>query len=107
VLNRVQELPSSDDVRAEGVGMDDLTMTRLCAEAVCRGREEVERYDPISNDSQAMWLVKKLGLTVGQTELRNDADWVVISRGGDTCADKDLNRAIVECVAKMQKAKGE
>jgi hypothetical protein len=82
-------------------------------------------YAPLRDDAQAMALVKRFGLTV-----RADVDICGIEDGGDwivyCCdprrwqnADKgvylpqtarigsfDLNRAIVECVAKMQRSSG-
>ena len=57
-------------------------------------------YDPLHNDAQAMALVKKLRLMIW-TET---AYWLVAD---SECEDrfrainKDLNRAIVECVSKL------
>lgn len=65
-------------------------------------------YDPLHNDEPAMALVKKFGLTIDPQEdappytwrvvVANDGDWddQIFSQG------PDLNRAIVECVAKLQ-----
>lgn len=104
--------------------MTDLEMTKLCAEAVepkwtgvgssniwryvsgwSQGDRREERYvrstyDPLHDDAQAMALVKKLRLTVGAWP----ESFHVIGKGADTWND-DLNRAIVECVVKMQAAK--
>ena len=100
--------------------MTDLEMTKLCAEAM--GYEvieptefypnvtavfdqQIQPYFPLHDDTQAMALVKKFEL---QATWRADLkEWLVIRysepfvMNGDTYAT-DLNRAIVECVAKMQ-----
>ncbi len=97
--------------------MTDLDMTKLCAEAIgytvsdgnygptalyCQKPEDGVPnvfFSPLTNDAQCMALVKKFRLNIGQLtngikvftpDLRFDAD------------SKDLNRAIVECVAKMR-----
>lgn len=95
--------------------MTDLEMTRLCAEAVgielvadnevlwVAGFVDAVEYDPLTDDAQAMELVKKLGLTVSQDP---DGCWHVMTLycdGPQSAAD--LNRAIVECVARMQAGK--
>ena len=111
--------------------MTDLEITRLCAEAMgpesesgirldglagegepysIRGRRP---YDPLHDDAQAMALVKKMQLDIRRChESGHDSPlhWRVYeeySNDGLKCAGKntDLNRAICECVAKMQKAK--
>ena len=95
--------------------MTDLEMTRLCAESMglwfghsksddtdnlyvsktaISGPWEV--YDPLHDDAQAMALVKKFPgycLHALTCELEVEPE------------KRDFNRAIVECVAKMQKAK--
>ena len=92
--------------------MDDLTITRLCAEAMgqkgldaaVRSRENLTlRYDPLHDDAQAMALVKKFELAI----MPESCEWTVTSHPRlQSCAlNADLNRAIVECVAKMQKEK--
>ena len=104
--------------------MTDLEMTRLCAEAM--GYECIDglwldemrfgpgRYDPLHDDAQAMALVKKLGLWIIQPDGRSETEMVAylgskrIGTQEDLICGKhptDLNRSIVECVAKMQKAK--
>lgn len=74
---------------------------------------EAYLYDPLHNDEQAMQLVKKFKLhTVGPLE-NNMHTWGAIyypAGDGDTGNSvlgkgKDANRAIVECVARMQAAK--
>ena len=104
--------------------MTDLEITKLCAEAmgehinsrsselmvyVDDGGLDME-YNPLHNDAQAMALVKKLSLFI---ECRFFADeeesqyWNVFQRGygSSQVMSKDLNRAICECVAKMQATK--
>ena len=102
--------------------MTDLEMTRLCAEAmgwktkvvsgvpydtVYRLKEqspkgEWNEWNPLHDDAQAMALVKKCKLTI-QREHHGDR-WAV-GNPHPEAMNLDLNRAIVECVAKMQKAK--
>jgi len=111
--------------------MDDLEATRLCAEALglapyritaggiiqqCSGsgiyiedsrdQRGYSEYDPKRNDAQAMALVKRLTLRIDRTRSIPEK-WGVYSRKdfGDTVINADLNRAIVYCVAAMQKAK--
>lgn len=93
--------------------MTDLEMTRLCAEAMeyaltrrAVGPWEHDEdgrptYNPIYNDAQAMALVKKLNLACST---HASTFWVVTDRyGSNMASNKDLNRAIVECVAKMRR----
>ena len=107
--------------------MTDLEITKLCLDA--DGRESVfsestnrhmlvyravwdnnckshEEYDPLTNDAQAMALVKKFRLDIdsGFDSDEGRTDWQVIGTGA-IATNSDLNRAIVECVAKMQQAK--
>ena len=59
--------------------------------------------DPLHDDAQAMALVKKFGLN----QWYDGQNWRVVggvSNEGDAWS-ADLNRAICECVAKMQKIK--
>ena len=66
-----------------------------------------DSYDPLHDDAQAMALVKKFHLQVDKT-LRTPNDpygqWIV-SKTDKFVSEptSDLNRAICECVAKMQK----
>lgn len=105
--------------------MTDLEMTRLCAEAMgiesdsyvllmhsdgtqagpFLDQPDADVYDPLHNDAQAMDLAKKLYLGtmppfgIGET-------WQVTECTGKFYGNSDnLNRAIVECVAKMQASK--
>ena len=101
--------------------MTDLEMTKLCAEAMWidtrspweawwRGvasrptLKDYPPFDPLHDDAQAMALVKKLELDISHCE---PSGWIVFSGDGDgiDAIAEDLNRAIVECVAKMQSAK--
>lgn len=99
--------------------MTDLEITRLCAEAM--GVEFVDRgerglqllgdimyYDPLHYDAQAMALVKKFHLHIGKTLRTPDepfGQWFVSKTDKFEVPNNDLNRAICECVAKMQAAK--
>src|SRR5258708_3593049 len=99
-------------------------MTKLCAEAMgyeaCPGHDsagllaffqnDVTKsynewffFSPLEDDAQAMGLVKKFGLCI----LKTVRGWYVSTEpDGMLKVDcvADLNRAIVECVAKMQSA---
>lgn len=97
--------------------MTDVEMTKLCAQAmgfriVYPSQDDLDlcieingvgaaRYNPIKYDWQAMELVKKFRLHVQSDPL---TWWVMepinLRDSGD---HQDLNRAIVECVAEMQK----
>ena len=104
--------------------MTDLEITKLCAEAmglsVRKESKEGELpawivtqmpgtylpsydYYPLHDDAQAMALVKKLLLDISHCA---PSGWMVFSGNGDGVDkfDEDLNRAICECVAKMQQA---
>jgi len=107
--------------------MTDLEMTRLCAEAMglsvtlhpIRGtimrywfmEGSVEReYAPLHDDAQAMALVKKFYLLVNNGVGSSSTNiWHVQTQDDkdESIENADLNRAIVECVAKMQAAKGQ
>lgn len=102
--------------------MTELEMTRLCAEAM--GYEHFVTdtdhvfpigtvlhsgpgityvYDPLHDDAQAMALVKKFELWISSA-----GKWLVMEPIGFQtpfeieAKSTDLNRAICECVAKMQ-----
>lgn len=110
--------------------MDDATITRLCAEAVepmpkLPGASDVwgvtiqfapiyklkawvrSSYNPLHDDAQCFALVKKFNL-----DIAFDGAWNVVMRR-DTVLKSgvfhypDLNKAVCECVARMQQAKGE
>lgn len=108
--------------------MTDLEMTKLCAEAM--GYRFIESmygnwkrvspsgrvrycganildcgYEPLHDDAQAMALVKKFDLCL-EPNSPNVAKWAVwrIDHEEPITHNADLNRAIVECVAKMQSA---
>jgi len=110
--------------------MTDLEMVKRCAEKMgfsqvgaAHGKIEVvssgerfkpredlmlERpflYDPLTNDAQAMALVKRFGLWIEANDDGSKSIWVVT--GDRVCGQnerfisKDLNRAIVECVSRL------
>ena len=92
--------------------MNDVEMTKLCGDAM--GYQSSLREDgtygahwnPLRNDGQAMALVRKLRLTI-YGHNRSEDEWAVYSgwrTSGDLAASigSDLNRAIVEYVAKYQ-----
>ena len=99
--------------------MTDLEMTRLCAEAMgyhiegegtraIKVREHWPAFDPLFDDAQAMALVKKCDLRIWKDPYLHPEKWSVcrfMAKGDEIFSNADLNRAIVECVAKMQKAK--
>jgi hypothetical protein len=99
--------------------MTDLEMTKLCAEAMgfpCF-KNDLGRwveanvmgsvYDPLHDDAQAMALVKRFCLDI-ECYAREPV-WTVLFDDNERYSKvrecTDLNRAIVECVANMQKAK--
>ena len=114
--------------------MTDLEMTRLCAEAmgIALGQpttwrdamgglrsipsqaitdvhlnDSGENYDPLYDDAQAMALVKKFKLLVNNGVGCSSTDlWHVQTQDDrdESVECQTLNRAIVECVAKMQAA---
>ena len=101
--------------------MTDLEMTRLCSQAmklivqyttgetVWRFPETLNYYDPLFDDAQAMALLKEMELSV-RAELNvktSEKYWSAMYPGIPLFWTKNtyLNRAIVECVAKMQAAK--
>lgn len=98
--------------------MTDLEMTKLCAKAMGLKLDadgdyiswgSPVKYDPLHDDAQAMALVKHFRLDISgdvRPEPESEPIWVVASPNLFPDADgEDLNRAIVECVAKMQSAK--
>lgn len=105
--------------------MTDLEMTKLCAEAMglplfyplggesphvrsltnydrdtSDERGPLKHYWPLGNDAQAMTLVKRFKLECTSPAWA-DGNWVV-AYGNQCVWNKYLNRAIVECVARMQ-----
>jgi hypothetical protein len=87
----------------------DLEMTKLCAQAMGWVKtEKGDDFDPLHDDAQAMALVKKFELTIIRLYSQDDPTWLVSTPGWVNKFESkhsDLNRAIVECVAKMQAAK--
>jgi hypothetical protein len=113
--------------------MTDLEMTKLCAEAMgidfgpelaatndiqarqheAMMKERIAAYDPLHDDAQCFALVKRFHMFIEGRWLFSDEKtrpWEVeINDGEDSAwqaANSDLNRAIVECVAKMQRSQG-
>ena len=93
--------------------MTDLEMTRLCAEAMgyylmrpsasdhAWHTAEQDYYDPLHDDAQAMALVKKCDIHCEKI----GSWWECEEPMGHLGTHSDLNRAICECVAKMQMAR--
>lgn len=92
--------------------MTDLQMTQLCAEVmsvrlipeIYQGQERyrmTNAYDPLHNDTQVMALVKKFQLIIG-TAIKPTVWHVGFPFTPYWADNKDLNHAIVECVARMQ-----
>jgi hypothetical protein len=90
---------------SEVTTMTDLEMTRLCAEAMfdrLAWEQRLFDYDPLHDDAQAMALMKRFDVlrsspTTVYTFAHCDEDGTPYYHSND-----DLNRAIVECVAKIQ-----
>ena len=98
--------------------MTDLEMIKRCAEKMnlYYGKEadqftfdewmQLKEYDPLNDDAQAMALVKKFELIC---DPQYGTEWRVWCHSARTknmdyvppAFNKDLNRAIVECVARM------
>ena len=89
-----------------------LGQTRLCRPEMDRPKDLPEFYRPLWDDAQAMKLVKEFNLDLSWGP--GEQVWRASQWLGNTPPSKarsflskspDLNRAIVECVAKMQKGK--
>ena len=106
--------------------MDDLEISVLCAEAMeirygvgyrslnlvtmePSGAEQIlvgsATYDPLHDDARAMALVKKFELNCYPPRITDGKRWEVYGENNGFAENSDLNRAICECVANMQKAK--
>ena len=100
--------------------MTDLEMTKLCAEAMgYRGEgisdhwgglpvfaSEIGVYNPLTDDAQAMALVRKFNLMLDPPDSEIPEWGACFSESPhSTVINADLNRCIVECVATMQKAR--
>ena len=104
--------------------MTDLKITKLCAEAmgfIVKGSTtsggnallcySTQRghfdYNPLHDDAQAMALVKTIKPCVQPPDVIGDGTWHVwfFTIPNYTAVSGDLNRAICECVAKMQASK--
>ena len=60
-----------------------------------------EKYDPLHDDAQAMALVKDLKLQILPNRYHGGW-WVSATTPHNAIGNADLNRAICECVARMQ-----
>lgn len=102
--------------------MTDLEITKLCAEAMeidkdvalgatitsKDGLHWVGGYNPLNDDAQAMALVNKFSLTCEPRMYGTQRiDWMCREPGDNKFnhLGNTINRAICECVAKVQKAK--
>ncbi len=94
--------------------MTDLEMTKLCAEAM--GIANIYEtpdggYDPLTSDAQAMALVKRFPVNIWNGDVPAKRYRVVCSWREEGVLKEigswndDINRAIVECVSKMQSRK--
>lgn len=81
--------------------MTDLEIVTRCAHqmGVPLMGSDVDLYDPLRDDAQAMALVKRFELNIGPI---HDGWQVSDYDGSNETENKDLNRAICECVAKME-----
>lgn len=88
--------------------MSDLEKEMLCHEALGYKLQDdhwptwMLPWHPLENNAQAMAIVKKCGLFIEHRRLNVDAKWRVYSERSFEAESMDLNRAIVECVAKMR-----
>ena len=100
--------------------MTDLEITKLCAEAmgfkaniaadgasvmISHRISQWTEYDPLHDDAQAMALVKKFQLDIIRGKDEHGTDNVLVSSRKSHAYNSNLNRAICECVAKMQEKK--
>ena len=114
--------------------MNDLEITKLCAEAMGLKTSGVHSlsyvidstvttaygdidftdhwrtYDPLHDDAQAMALVKRFHIQIWPEVKRSLKEhiytgWTTFIFGTGTATSTNLNRAICECVAKMQKGR--
>ena len=103
--------------------MTDIEINKLCAEAMGWRKHKLSAitmyneesgasmpraaWNPLHDDAQAMTLYKKFPMNIQHAALSSADNWVVESieiSEDNFCAwvaDKSLNRAICECVAKM------
>lgn len=96
--------------------MTDLELTKRCAEkmgheffavtldGVTIQTKKNGKFNPLRDDVQAFALVKKLELSIDAPQI--DGLWYVTDYETGAMADNEnLNRAIVECVAKLPEEK--
>lgn len=86
------------------VPLTDLEITEACRKAMGLLRIDTcdeqgdDLYSPLTDDAQAMALVRKFRLYIDGMLL---PDWTVAATGGYSACNVDLNRAICLCVAAM------
>ena len=110
------------------VGLSDLEATRLCAEAMGYTAREWTHmvpvpsptsiavynrewphpfgFDPLTDDAQAMALVKRFNMGIGQD---SEGRWSAVMQKPTYCQSfhhATLNAAIVHCVAALQRERG-
>ena len=111
--------------------MTDLEITKACAEAmgfvvvamidgavrlspkcpyavgvrIAEGKKAPRWYSPLHDDAKAMALVKKFQLDIIRGKDEHGTDNVLVSSRKSHAYNSNLNRAICECVAKMQEKK--
>ena len=105
-LEMVRECAAAMGWRTKTVASDDVT----CIYAQCdvEPKPDWYEYNPLANDAQAMALVKRFELNIGPdiqaVENAATSGWAVADYDGSgEVFNADLNRAIVECVAKTQR----
>ena len=91
---------------AEAMGIDVVEVSRGLAIPYDNFNEPQPFYDPLTDDAQAMALVKKFGLIIEPDGVMPTTEWWVQVWVSDEIrwtgvANKDLNRAICECVARL------
>jgi hypothetical protein len=83
--------------------MTDSEMTMCCADLMGWHRYIAISYNPLHDDAQAMALVKKFNLHINWWPTSSGETWQAQSIAPNYIAQaNNLNRAIVECVAKMK-----
>lgn len=91
--------------------MNDLDLIKTCADRMeiaivwdDGGYVYSEHYNPLADDAQAMALLKKFRLNIGQLSNGGCKVFVMANfKDLSNSESKYLNRAICECVAKLEK----
>ena len=88
--------------------MTDLEITKLCWEAMSGCEMDPDSntgniWDPLHDDAQAMALVKKLAMTLYRS---HEGEWTAkVPYRSDMSRNSNLNRAVCQCAARIQKSK--